>query len=114
MIRTVLALAVMSADGRTEAFMGDIDGEPANAMLHLPFAMLDKPVTVRSGIVQLVGLSHANQVNGYAATVPGQLRHDIPPEIGRGGITVLKHDGITRSEFHVGHLFAMDFNRPGR
>ena len=70
--------------------------------------MLDEAIGARAAVRQLVGVAHADQVGGNAAAERLQVRQDVPPEEGRGGIAVQQHDGIALSHLHIGHLAAED------
>src|SRR5690348_12698622 len=69
-------------------------------------AVLEEPIGTRTAVVQLVRIAHADQIGGKAASQPLQMRNDIAPDIGRGGIAMQKDNGITLSNFDIGHLMS--------
>ena len=72
--------------------------------------VLGEGVAVRSRVVQLVGVAHADQVRRQAMPEAGHRRHDVAPQVGRGGIAVQEHDRIALTHFGVGHLLAKHFD----
>ena len=71
-------------------------------------AVLDEAIRAGATVGQLVGVAHADQVGGDAAAEWLQVRQDVAPEVGRGGIAVQQHDGVALSHLHVRHLAAED------
>lgn len=71
-------------------------------------AVLDEAIRVGTAVRQLVGIAHADQVGGDAATQRLQVRQHIAPEIRRSGIAVQQYDGVALSHLDIRHLAAED------
>jgi hypothetical protein len=62
------------------------------------------------GDVGLVGVAHADQVDGDAATEVAHVREDVPPQIGGGGVAVKEEDRVALALVDVGHPGAEDID----
>ena len=71
-------------------------------------SMLRIPVAVHAGVVQLVGVPHADQIDGNTPAMSRKRRDDVAPEVGRRRVAVLQHDRGTTAHFDISHLFAFD------
>ena len=71
-------------------------------------ALLGVGVAAGPGVLELVGIPHADQVAGDQAAEAGAMRHHIAPEIGRGRVAVLEHDRVAAAVLDIGHALAFD------
>ena len=91
-------------------------GDPAADAQRLPgckqiLTMFDVAITVRTRIIQLVRIAHADEIDRNAASLVRQVGHDITPEIGRGRIAVLKHDRIAIAHLDIRHSLALHVDK---
>ena len=68
--------------------------------------VFDKAIAPGSGIIELVRVSHADQVRCDDATESFGVGHDVPPEKGRRRIAVEEQDGVAFSLINAGHGLA--------
>ena len=115
--RPPVAVRPVEAEGRAPVVHDPDDvrrdaegGEGAVEVL----AVLDESVPSRPGVVELLGVAHADEVEGDAARQRCHARHDVAPEIGRGRVAVQEDDGVAPARLDVGHALAEHLDRPLR
>jgi hypothetical protein len=67
-------------------------------------AMLEERVALGPAGLELVRVSHANEIRRDAPVTGRQGGDDVPPEVGRRGVAVQEDQGISPAEIHVGEL----------
>ena len=65
-------------------------------------AVLYEAIRARSGVRQLVGVAHPEEVGRQATPQGRQVRDHRPPEERRGWVAVQEHDRVGRPLFHEG------------
>src|SRR3546814_12726680 len=70
--------------------------------------MLGIGITLGPRRIELVRIAHADQVTGDQPSQPGEMRHDIAPQIGRRRIAVLEEDRIAGHIIDISHAPALD------
>ena len=68
--------------------------------------VFDEAIAPGSGIIELVRVSHADQVRCDDASESFGVGHDVPPEKGGGGVAVKEQDGVAFSLINAGHGLA--------
>src|SRR5260221_13386149 len=68
--------------------------------------VLDEAVRPGTGVRQLVGVTHADQVRRDAASEGLQVGQHVPPQVGRRGVSVQQYDRIALADFYIGHVMA--------
>ncbi len=72
--------------------------------------MFDELVALRTGMLELFGIAHADQIKRDAPSQVPDMRHDVAPQVRRGWVAVLKYDRVALAHFDIGHLLAQHFN----
>ena len=72
------------------------------------FALLAIVVAIRTRGVQLVRGAHADHVGGDQTPQPLDVRHDVAPQVRRGGVTVREDDRVAFPLVDVRHTAALD------
>ena len=94
----------MKTEGRTPIMhdQSDVFRDPQGVEPRVQIArMVDKAVSLRR---RFSGLAHSDQVGRQAATVFAEIGDDVPPEVGRGRITMKEHDRIALADVDEAHL----------
>ena len=68
----------------------------------------------RPGVVELLGVAHADEVGGDAAPERRHVGHDVAPEVRRGRVAVQEDDGVAPARLDVGHALAEHLDGPLR
>ncbi len=71
-------------------------------------AVLDEGVGVRAAVGQLLRIAHADEIRRDTAAQSFQVRNDIAPEVGRGGIAMQEDNRIAASYLDVRHLLSQN------
>ena len=72
--------------------------------------MFHVSVAVGTRVIEFVGIAHADQIDGDAASMVRQFRHNVAPQVGRRRVAVLKDNRVTFTHLDVGHTLAIDVN----
>ena len=94
-------------DDEGELLCGEDGVQPGVEVL----AVVDEAVGAVAG---LAGVAHADQVGGEAASEGRDVRNDVAPEVGGGGVAVEEDDRLGRvavAGVDVGHLAVEDADR---
>src|SRR5258708_1294438 len=67
-------------------------------------AVLEVPIGGGATVVQLVGITHSNQVRCNTAPQTLKMRNDVAPDIGGGRIAMQEDNRIPFAYFDIGHL----------
>ena len=63
--------------------------EPGIKIAH----MIDEPIRARRRFSRL---THPHQIGSQAAALLAEIGNNVPPKVGRGRVSVKKHDRVTR------------------
>src|SRR6516164_2922304 len=71
--------------------------------------MRHKAVGIGTGVRELVGIAHAEQIRRHAAAEPSNFGDDVAPEVRSGGVAVQKEtDRLTTAELDIGYALGVD------